>query len=38
MSSDSPLLGEDWEEELKADDLTQEIKENYLPVDLLRLH
>jgi hypothetical protein len=38
IANDAILLGEDWEEELKADDLTQEIKENYLPVDLLRLH
>ena len=38
MASDSPLLGDDWEEEFKADDLTQQIKENYLPVDLLQLH
>jgi hypothetical protein len=38
MSSDSPLLGDNWEEELMADDLTQEIKSNNLPVDLLNIH
>lgn len=38
LANSSAILGENWEEDLKSDELTQSIKENYLPVDLLALH
>lgn len=38
MVNDAALFDENWEENLQQDDLTQSIKDKYLPVDLFNLH
>ena len=38
LGAEGALFGENWEEELKSDDLSQEIQKASLPMDILGIH